>query len=430
MLIHSGLSALLARQGGDMNRCFLFLLMMVVLTSAAFGFEQDAEYIGKLNPELVEESMLSGMRLKKATPEEIASLPVQVPKNEKLFSGRIYEYPRIKYAGVSVFLHEKNKGMPDLFVDLDENGKLTASERFPLVFVKGEQGDTAEVSVKIPLKKGDFKLYPVKFAYPIGQSSMEETRLLRFSYGTYAQGVVEIQGRKTMVQYQVTFPAGELNPTKGYLGVDSNGDGKVDTSFVSYETAYARDEAVIFRAGKDYISTKSVDGATGKIVFKAHPAADYQRIELEIGSEIADFKFTDFDGKERSLSEYRGKYLLLEFWGTWCGPCVAEVPNFKEAYAKYKARGFEILGMDEDQSVDNVKKFLTEKAVTWTNATTPSIKELTNKKFRIVAFPTTILLDPKGKIVSMGRKGQLPLRGKELLETLEKLLPAAQKAGQ
>lgn len=410
-----------------MNRYFLFLLLMGFLNATAFGFGQDVEYLGKLNPGLVEESSFTGMRLKKATPEQMATLPVPVAKGEQVFSGRIFEYPRIKYAGLIVLLIEKTNALPDLYVDLDENEKLSASERFTFSLVQNQGNDAGQVLVKIPLKKGDFKLYPVKFSYPVGQSSMDKTRLLSFTFSAYAQGTVDIHGRKTLVQYQVTFPSGELNPTKGYLGVDSNGDGKIDASFVSYESAYARDEAVVFRAGNDYVSTKSANGATGKIVLNAHPASDYQRIELEIGGELADFNFTDFDGKERRLSEYRGKYLLLEFWGSWCGPCVGEIPNFKEAYAKYRARGFEILGMDEDESVENVKKFLTEKEIAWTNATTPSIKELVHKKFRIVAFPTTILVDPKGKIVSFGRTNQLPLRGKELLETLEKLIPVSQK---
>ncbi len=410
-----------------MSRFVLLLLLIGLCSAATFAVGQDGEYLGKLNPELIEESSFTGMRLKKATPEQIATLPVPVAKDEQVFSGRLFEYPRIGYAGVSVALIENKTGLPSLFVDLDENGKFTESERFTLTLVKGGSVDTGQALVKLPLKKGDFKFYPVKFSYPVGQSSMDEMRLLSMTYSAFAQGLVDIQGRKTLVQYQVTFPSGELNPAKGYLGVDSNGDGKIDSSFVSYETTYVKDETVVFRVGKDYVSTKSVDGATGKIVLKAHPAADYKRIELEIGSDLADFKFTDFDGKEGKLSDYHGKYVLLEFWGSWCGPCVGEIPNFKEAYAKYRSRGFEILGMDEDENLEPVKKLLTEKGITWVNATPPSIKELVHERFRIIAFPTTILLDPKGKIVSLGRKNQLPLRGKELLETLEKLLPAAQK---
>jgi peroxiredoxin len=409
-----------------MKRCFLLLLLTGLFNLTALGFQNEVEYLGKLDPQLVVDSGMGGMSLKKATPEQLAALPAAIGKEEQAFGGHILEAPRINYAGVSIILLEKAKGLPQLFVDLDENGKFSEAERFNLSPVKDERGDAGQAVVQIPLKKGDFKLFPVKFSYPIGQSAQDETRLLSTTFSAYARGTVDIQGRKTLVQYQVYYPAGEINLTKGYLGVDTNGDGQIDSSFISYESTFAKDETIVFRAGNTYVSTKSVDTVNGQIILQAHPAADYERVELEIGGELGDFNFTDFNGKGRKLSEFRGKYLLVEFWGSWCGPCVREVANFKEAYARYRSRGFEILGMDEDQSVDDVKKFLTEKGINWTNATTPSIKELTAKRFRIIAFPTTMLLDPNGKIISFGRKNQMPLRGKELMETLEKLLPAGQ----
>ena len=162
---------------------------------------------------------------------------------------------------------------------------------------------------------------------------------------------------------------------------------------------------------------------TGEVVLRSHPASEYQRIELQIGAEVPDFAFTDFDGKARKLSEFRGKYVLLDFWGSWCGPCVADIPHLKEAYEKYRSRRFEIIGMDEDKELEKVKKFVAEKGMTWPQATTESIGELAKKRFRVTAYPTLVLLDPNGKIVSLSRKDQMPLRGEKLLETLDKVLP-------
>ena len=143
-----------------------------------------------------------------------------------------------------------------------------------------------------------------------------------------------------------------------------------------------------------------------------------------MGAELPDFTFVDFAGKTRRLSDFRGKYVLLDFWGTWCGPCVGEIPHLKEAYDKYRDRGFEILGMDremdEKKTVEIVRQFLSEKGATWTEATTESIKDLVEKRFRIMAYPTTILLDPKGRIIDLGGG----LRGKGLLTALDKILPA------
>ena len=69
---------------------------------------------------------------------------------------------------------------------------------------------------------------------------------------------------------------------------------------------------------------------------------------LAAGAVVPDFDFTDFTGKTRHFSEYRGRYLLLDFWASWCSPCLADIPALKEVYLKYRARGFEIVGMNSE----------------------------------------------------------------------------------
>jgi thiol:disulfide interchange protein DsbD len=69
---------------------------------------------------------------------------------------------------------------------------------------------------------------------------------------------------------------------------------------------------------------------------------------LAVGAMVPDFDFTDFTGKTRHFSEYRGRYLLLDFWASWCSPCLADIPHLQESYLKYRARGFAIVGMDSE----------------------------------------------------------------------------------
>ena len=413
-----------------MKRFALYLVMVCLMQQSASA-QEATEHKGSLNAEIKAGGGMSGYRYKPASAEDKAKLPSPLAEGDKAFSEEL-NWQRKKDAGHFSVLVEPASGDPFIYVDMNQDGKLTSSERFSFSPVTSPPGGS-ELLLKFPLENNPFKYYPVKIRlskvvaeFQKATSPKSDNKMVLASFEAYVEGSVHINGRKTIVRYNVNPQTGVVDPKQGYQGIDGDGDGKVDTGMVSPEWAFARKETVVFRVGDRYVSTKSIDANNLTLILKEHPASDYQRIELRLGAELPDFTFTDFNGKQRKLSEFRGKHLLLEFWGTWCGPCVAEIPNLKGAYEKYSSRGFEILGMDQDKDMDKVKAFLAEKGVIWPQATTPSIEDLLEKRFRIVAYPTTVLLDPQGKIISLGMKDQMPLRGRELLNTLEKVLPAAQ----
>ena len=139
--------------------------------------------------------------------------------------------------------------------------------------------------------------------------------------------------------------------------------------------------------------------------------------KLAVGSEPVAFNVTSIDGKKLSPSDYKGKVLLIDFWATWCGPCVMEMPNVKSVYSRYHAKGFEIVGISLDKSRDKLDAYILQQQIEWPQYFDG--KWWSNDvavKYGITSIPTTVLIDRKGKI------RYKTLRGKQLEKAVQELL--------
>ena len=115
------------------------------------------------------------------------------------------------------------------------------------------------------------------------------------------------------------------------------------------------------------------------------------------GVEAPNFTLNDLNGQPLSLSSLRGKYVILDFWGSWCGWCIKGFPKMKEYYAKYKGK-FEILGIDCNDPLEKWKEAVKKHELPWLHVyNTKESKVLS--EYAIQGFPTKIVIGPDGKIV-------------------------------
>ena len=114
-----------------------------------------------------------------------------------------------------------------------------------------------------------------------------------------------------------------------------------------------------------------------------------------------DFELSDLQGNPLKLSSLRGKYVVIDFWGSWCIWCIRGFPHMKEAYAKYKDK-MEILGVDCNDTESKWKAAVEEYALPWLQVRCPDEQLQTlASQYNVEGFPTKVIIDPQGKIVKV-----------------------------
>lgn len=178
--------------------------------------------------------------------------------------------------------------------------------------------------------------------------------------------------------------------------------------YADYEINLAEIEPMFRKLGKHIRNTPG-----GKEFAASLEAAK----RTAIGQPAIDFAQPDENGKKVSLASYRGKYLLIGFWASWCGPCRAENPNVLKAYSRFRDKGFEVLSVSLDDKREKWLAAIEADNLRWTQVSDlKGWKNEVAEKYGIKAIPQNLLIDPAGNIIAKN------LRGDALEKKLEEVL--------
>lgn len=217
------------------------------------------------------------------------------------------------------------------------------------------------------------------------QAKQEEFSQLDKAYG---------QIMKESVEKNITNPVGIMLFKQSY-----------------YENSTEENDALLKQIPANFQNDKDIE--------KIKEVTEKQKATA-VGKKFIDFEMLTPDGEKIKLSDYvgKGKVVLVDFWASWCGPCRREMPNIVEAYAKYKNKGFEIVGVSLDQDGDKWKDAIKKLNITW-----PQMSDLGGwgnegaKLYAVNSIPHTMLVDADGTILARGLHGEeLQAKLKEVLD--------------
>ena len=423
-------------------------LVLAALFTAPALADQTADQTIELTPvtsgitEKTGGSLYQSLKLTDTKPDAIKKAPADL-SNHVLYGLLHVQNP----AGgqIAVILDSPDGKPARLFVDANGNGDLTDDKPADWVAGKDYQGKlpglkpenlagVGSATIKLGTTEKPFDARIGFWQYDIaklkGQTPAQQEELrheLRF-YRDYAMtGKITLDGKEHPLYLLDELATGSFKPAGDKslvrLFIDLNDNGKIDEGEMFDVARPMKINGHVYE-----IKQQSDDGRS--FTFGDTEKPGYSPDDVKVGKTAPVFTAQLLDGKPLKFSDdYKGKIVMIDFWATWCAPCMAEVPNVAAAYEKYHTSGFEVLGitMDDPDDGDKVKRVTTKKKMVWPELFGEAGKSKSiARMFSVEAIPAAFLIDGNtGKILAAGEE----LRGDGLEKALAKFVPvkAAEK---
>jgi thiol-disulfide isomerase/thioredoxin len=408
-----------------MNRFVAKATLMVAILAVAGSGALAAQEKIKLDPVPKGASQSIGYYV----PKQIAlspTVPSTLKKAPKL-KNPLYVIIPAKSDGDRIFhviLDESSASKSILYVDTNGDGDLTNDPQNSWAAYKSSDGFMNWMGdASITLTQGAFSLDAHLGIYQFDKKnpSAASYKNTLFVYRDYAYaGKIKFGDKNLTVMLSDDAISGDFSAKGTMLLIDRDGNGSIDSRWESFDI-----KAPFALEGQSYELTDVQSLGGGFTIIKSSQSVAELKAPPDhaIGKKITSFTATDMDGKTVNFpQDFAGKIVMLDFWATWCGPCMEEVPGLAECYAKYKDKGFTVLGvtLDSAKADAQLRAVMKEKNMLW-----PEIydgkgwKAEIAQMYFIQSIPSSFLVDgDTGEILSTGGN----LRGQWLRATIEQAL--------